>query len=237
MLQSENRVIMVSGANRGIGLAIAQNLYAKGYSLSLGARNVEDVDKVAGKFDPSRVMTHIYRATEAETGKAWVASTVDRFGRIDGLVNNAGMGGSVNLEDDNDEAFREIFEVNSMAPMRMIRFALPHLRASGSGRIVNVSSLSGKRVMNDGTGYAISKYALMAVSHATRRAAWRDGVRVTAVCPGWVNTDLAANAGSMPRDEMIQSEDLAELVSTVMALPNNAHVAELLVSCSLGENY
>ena len=237
MLQSDNRIIMVSGANRGIGRAVAENLMSKGYTLSLGARNEAQLDSVTSDFDPNRFMTHTYDAANTDTGKAWVAATIDRFGRIDGLVNNAGMGGGVNLEDDNDEAFKEIFEVNTMAHLRMTRLTLPHLRASGSGRIVNISSLSGKRVANDGTGYAMSKYALMAVSHAARRAGWSDGVRVTAVCPGWVNTDLAANAGSMPRDEMIQSEDLAELISTVIALPNNAHVAELLVSCSLGENY
>ncbi|MCK0104435.1 SDR family NAD(P)-dependent oxidoreductase [Pseudohalocynthiibacter sp. F2068] len=237
MMQPKNRVIMISGANRGIGWATTLNLYEKGYSLSLGARNEGQLRKVTADLDPNRIMTHSYDAVDSGSGKAWVASTADHFGRIDGLVNNAGMGGSVNLEDDDDDAFREIFEVNAMGPMRMIRFALPYLRAAGNGRIVNVASLSGKRVINDGTGYAMSKFALMAVSHAARRAAWDDGVRVTAVCPGWVNTDLAANAGQLPREEMIQAEDLAELVATAIALPNNAHVAELLISCSLGESY
>ena len=119
--------------------------------------------------------------------------------------------------------------------MRMIRLSLPHLRACGSGRIINISSLSGKRVTNDGTGYALSKFALMAVNHASRRAAWEEGVRSTAVCPGWVNTDMAGNAVGITREEMIQPEDLAELVETAIAMPNNMAVAELLVSCSLGD--
>ena len=140
-----------------------------------------------------------------------------------------------NLEDEDESVFDALWNVNAKAPMRMIRLTLPHLRASGSGRIVNVSSLSGKRVVNDGTGYAMSKFALMAVNHAARRAGWEDGVRVTALCPGWVNTDMAGNAQGISRDAMIQPDDLAELVDTVIALPNNAAIAELLVSCSLGD--
>ena len=130
-----------------------------------------------------------------------------------------------------------LWAVNALGPLRMIRLTLPHLKACGSGRIVNVVSLSGKRVVNDGTGYAMSKFALMAVNHAARRAAWDEGVRVTALCPGWVNTDMAASAEGISRDEMCQPGDLAELVATAIALPNSAHVAELLVSCSLGEMF
>jgi NAD(P)-dependent dehydrogenase (short-subunit alcohol dehydrogenase family) len=185
--------------------------------------------------DSARILTHNYEATDPENNADWVNATVSKYGRIDGLINSAGMGGMVNLEDDNDETYDALWAVNVKAPMRMIRLALPHLRECGSGRIVNVSSLSGKRVTNDGTGYALSKFALMAVTHATRRAGWNDGVRATALCPGWVNTDMAARAEGITREDMIQPEDLAEMAATVIALPNGAAIAELLVSCSLGD--
>ncbi len=235
MLSADGRVVMVSGASGGIGNAIAQCLHDKGYSLSLGARNLGKLGGWVGAGDQARLMTHTYEATDAANNAAWVDATVARFGRIDGLVNAAGMGGMANLEDDDEDAFDALWSVNAKAPMRMIRLTLPHLRASGSGRIINVSSLSGKRVTNDGTAYALSKFALMAVNHAARRAGWDDGVRSTAVCPGWVNTDMAANAQGISRGDMIQPEDLADLVETAIALPNNAAVAELLVSCSLGD--
>ena len=235
MLSADGRVVMVSGASGGIGNAIAQCLYDKGYSLSLGARNLGKLGDWTSAGDQARVMIHAYEATDKANNAAWVDATVARFGRVDGLVNAAGMGGMANLEDDDEDAFDALWSVNAKAPMRMIRLTLPHLRASGSGRIINVSSLSGKRVTNDGTAYALSKFALMAVNHAARRAGWDDGVRSTAVCPGWVNTDMAANAQGISRGDMIQPEDLADLVETAIALPNNAAVAELLVSCSLGD--
>ncbi len=235
MLPAAGRVVMVSGASGGIGNAIAQCLHNKGYSVSLGARNVDKIGPWIGEGDQDRLMSHVYEATDREGNQAWVDATVERFGRIDGLVNAAGMGGMANLEDEDEDVFDDLWQVNTKGPMRMIRLTLPHLRASGSGRIVLVSSLSGKRVTNDGTGYALSKFALMAVNHAARRAGWEDGVRSTAVCPGWVNTAMAKNAVGIEREDMIQPDDLAELVETAIALPNGAAVAELLVSCSLGD--
>ncbi len=237
MLSPEGRVVMVAGATGGIGGAITRRLHEKGYSLSMGDRDKGKLDAAAADYDENRVMTHIYEATDAANNADWVGATVERFGRIDGLVNAAGMGGMVNLEDDDDDVFDAMLAVNAKGPMRMIRLTLPHLRASGSGRVINVSSLSGKRVVNDGTGYAMSKFALMAVSHAARRAGWKDGVRVTALCPGWVNTDLAARAEGISREDMIQPDDLAELVAMVIALPNTAAIAEVLVNCTLGDMF
>ncbi len=125
-----------------------------------------------------------------------------------------------------------IWAVNCKAPLHMIALALPHLEASGAGRILNVSSLSGKRVANDNVAYAMSKFAVMALTHASRRISWDKGVRATAICPGFVRTDMTAGA-KFPREEMIDPADLAELVATVIALPNTASIAELLVSCRL----
>ena len=235
MLDPQGRVVMVSGANRGIGLAIARYLHGKGYSLSLGARDTAQLDAavadMASAKGDNRVMTHAYDATDPANNAAWVAATMERFGRIDGLVNNAGTGGMANIEDADEDVFDTLWTINTKAPMRMIRLALPHLRASGSGRVINVVSLSGKRVANDGTGYAMSKFALMAVGHAARRAAWKDGVRVTALCPGYVATDMTAGHTDPSPDEMIQPEDLAELAAVALALPNTAAMAEMLVSC------
>ena len=134
------------------------------------------------------------------------------------------------LEDGSDADFEHLWQVNAMGPLRLTRLALPHLRRCGHGRIANVVSMSGKRVRGDNAAYPMSKFAALALTHATRRAGWEDGVRVTAVCPAYVATDMARGA-SRPREDMIQPDDLAELVATVMALPNNASVAELLVNC------
>lgn len=226
MLAVDDRVVMVSGANRGIGRAIAVGLLAKGYRLSLGARQPEAVDDIAGEH----TLGVAYDALDPASAGAWVDATLARFGRIDALINNAGVLRQASVEDGRDEDFEHLWQVNAMGPLRVTRAALPHLKRCGIGRIVNVVSLAGKRLRGDNAGYSMSKFAALALTHGTRRAGWRDGVRVTALCPAWVATDMASQAEVQP-EEMIQPEDLCELVATVLALPNNASIAELLVNC------
>jgi NADP-dependent 3-hydroxy acid dehydrogenase YdfG len=233
MLAVDDRVIMVSGANRGIGWAIARALYDRGYRLSLGARDRAALETVSREFDSARVLRQPYEARDKKSAEAWVAATVARFGQVDGLVNAAGVLLPVGLEEDAEECYEALWTVNVMGPLRLTRLALPHLRASGHGRIVNLASLSGKRVPGSNAGYAMSKFAVVALSHATRHAGWEDGVRVTALCPGYVATDMVAGVEDPPAEAMIQPADLSELVATVLALPNTASIAELPVNCRL----
>ena len=154
-----------------------------------------------------------------------------RFGRIDVLVNNAGISRPLTLEQGSEDDLDALLDVNVKAPFRVIRAALPHLKASGSGRVINVASLSGKRVLGLNVGYQMSKHAVVALTHAVRRAGWEHGIRATALCPGLVETDMTARITEVAREEMTNPADLAKLVATVVALPNNAAVAELLVNC------
>jgi NAD(P)-dependent dehydrogenase (short-subunit alcohol dehydrogenase family) len=232
MFDPTGRVVLVSGATRGIGLALAQTLYAKGYRVSLGVRNASKLPESVAQMDPSRVHVAEYNASVWATHGAWVDGAIEHFGRIDVLVNNAGISNNVTIRNATEAALDEIWAVNCKAPLNMIARALPHLEASGSGRVINVASLSGKRVANDNVAYAMSKFAVMALTHAARRIAWDKGVRATAVCPGFVRTDLTVGA-KFPRDQMIDPSDLAELVATIIALPNTASVPELLVGCRL----
>jgi NAD(P)-dependent dehydrogenase (short-subunit alcohol dehydrogenase family) len=233
MLAPEGRVVLVSGASRGIGAAIARHLLAQGYSVSLGARKPADLEAVTAGFAAPQVHHARYDAEDRASHAAWVASVMDRFGRIDGLVNNAGISVKATIETVSEDELDRIYAVNVKAPLNMIKHALPALRASGAGRIVNIASLSGKRVKNDNVAYAMSKFAVMALTHSARRLAWEDGVRATAVCPSFVATDLVADVTKVARAEMIDPADLASLVGTIIALPNTAAVAELLVNCRL----
>ncbi len=233
MLEPEGRVIMVSGASRGIGRAIAERLHDKGYSLSLGCRDPDALGRALAGRGGDRLMCCRYVAEDRNTHEAWLAATLDRYGKLDGLVNNAGITVAFTIEDGEEEDLDRIWAVNVKAPLFMTRLCLPHLKAAGSGRIVNVSSLSGKRVRNENVAYTMSKHALMALTHGSRRLGWKDGVRVTALCPSFVATDLTAGVTKVSRTEMIDPGDLAELVATVIALPNTAAVAELLVNCRL----
>jgi NAD(P)-dependent dehydrogenase (short-subunit alcohol dehydrogenase family) len=229
MLNPAGRVVMISGASRGIGAAIARRLHEAGYSLSLGLRRPE-----AAAVTGRSVLAARWSAEEPASAKAWVAATAERFGRIDAVVNNAAISKLFRLEDEDESILDQMWEVNVKGPLRVIRAALPHLRESGAGRVVNVSSLSGKRVKNEGAGYAMTKHAVVALTHSVRLIGWKHGIRATALCPGFVRTDMTEKS-NFPRDEMTRPEDLAELVAALLALPNNASVAELLVNCRFEE--
>ncbi len=117
------------------------------------------------------------------------------------------------------------------APFRLIQAALPHLRRAGNARVVQIASLSGKRVKNLNAGYQMSKHAVIALTHAVRRAGWDDGVRATAICPGFVNTEMAAGIADLAPEAMTQPDDVARLVANTIDMPNSASVAEILVNC------
>lgn len=221
---------MLSGANRGIGAAIAERLAADGYRLSLGARRVDALAESAPDIGSDRMLLNYHEATEEDSARRWVDATIDHFGRVDVLVNCAGVVDRTGLESMDEDVLDDMWAVNVKGPLRLTRLALPHLRQSGSGRVINMASLSAKRVKGDAiVGYSMTKYALLALSHAIRQIGWDDGIRVTAVCPGPVATDMMD-----PDDETItQPEDVADLVATMIALPNTASVSELLIGCRM----
>lgn len=236
LMTSEGRVVMVSGASRGIGAAIARCLYDAGYLLSLGARRPKTALDALGDHDDARVTAARFDALDPASAPLWLAHTMQRFGRLDALVNNAGVLRMVSFEADADDALDEMWAVNVKAPLRMIRLALPELCRSGTGRIVNVASTDAKRY-RDATvsvGYAMTKHALLALSHAARFAGWDSGVRVTALCPGAVETGLLLGVpGATPSGQRMDPETVAHAVSFLLSLPNTASAAELTLNTRL----
>ena len=229
---ADGDVVLVSGANRGIGAAIARELRSAGYRLSLGARDPKALADAHGPADDTSLHC-VFDAFQPDTAERWVSESVSRFGRSNALVNNAGSGETVTLFDDNDEALDRLWAVNAKAPLRMTRLCLPHLERTGRGRIVNIASLSGKRVRNGFVGYNMTKFAMMALTHTTRHVAWDKGVRATTVCPSFVRTDMSAYSNKVAPEDMIQPETIAHLVRTAIELPNTAAMAEMLVNCRL----
>jgi NADP-dependent 3-hydroxy acid dehydrogenase YdfG len=233
-LSPTGRVIMISGANRGIGRAIAEYLHEEGYNLSLGARRPDSLAALTGTLEASRVFAHSYEARDPQSPMAWVKATVERFGRVDGLVNNAGVLYRFGVEDEDESRLDEMWEVNAKGPLRLIRAAFPHLKACGAGRVINIVSLSGKRVVASWVaGYCMSKFATSALTHAVRYSGWDHGVRATAICPNIVATDMIADFADLPPEKMIHPGVIAQLVATVLALPNPTSVVEIPINCRL----
>ncbi len=229
---SSGRVVLVSGANRGIGRVIAERLAGAGYSLSLGARNPGALEPVLQDMDPARICRHRYDAQGPESAESWVRTTVEQFGRLDALINNAAVFHRFSVDDGDMALLDEMWEVNVKGPLRLFQAAFPYLKAAGCGRVINIVSLSGKRLKSaSAAGYGMTKHAVAAFTHAVRLTGWEHGIRATAICPGYVNTEMSRNLSHMAIEEMTQPQSVAELVETVLRLPNNASVAEIPVNC------
>jgi NADP-dependent 3-hydroxy acid dehydrogenase YdfG len=234
---TDRRVVMISGASRGIGAAIAATLAGRGWALSLGMRRPDAARPPVAATAPEP-LSHRYEARDPTSEAAWVAATVGRFGRIDAVIANAGIMIPKSVVEASDEEVDAVLDINVKAPLRLVRAAWPWLSACGSGRVVTVVSLSGKRVKTARAGlYAVSKFAALAFAHGVRHAGWELGIRSTAICPGFVATDLAAGVSTRPLDSMIQPADLAAVVAMVLELPNTASIAELPINSALEESY
>lgn len=224
MLEVGNRIVMVSGASRGIGRAVVDRLLSSGFRVSAGLR---DASRLA---ESDRLMTHRYDAEDAASPIAWVNATVARWGGVDAIINAAGINPKVRVSDDGEDDLDDMWRVNVKGPLRLVRATLPHLAVCGHGRIVNLGSLAGKRVGSN-VGYAMTKFAVVALTHGIRREGRAAGIRATVICPGYVATDMTLNDDEIPRHEMSQPGDIARLVETALMLPNNASVSEMLVHC------
>lgn len=225
------KVILISGASRGIGRKIAEHLIEEGYMLSLGVRNPQSL---AGTIfsDNDQVLIHPYEATDKQSHITWIKATIAKFGKLDGVINCAGILTRVQFEDDNEEALDSLWEINVKAPWRLTREAFPYLKESGKGRVINLVSMSGKRVKGILAGYSASKFAFLALSQTMRNVGWDDGIRVTAICPSFVNTDMAQGV-NLASEKMTQPEDIAQVVAMVLRLPNTAHINEILINFNL----
>lgn len=231
----DNRVIMISGASRGIGAAIAELLSSEGYLLSLGVRSPEKMDHIRKATDPEKTLVCRFEANEPMSVDNWIEQTVDYYGKLDGLINNAGILRQVSFDNGNEEDLDAMWAVNVKAPFRLIKHCLPFLRQSKHGRIINIASTDGKRYRDSvSIGYTMTKHALVSLSHAARFSGWNDGIRVTALCPGAVDTELVAQIpGVTPSSERLSPQSVASTVAFLLTLPNTASVSEIPINTRL----
>lgn len=220
------RTAVISGASRGIGLAVARRLLDAGWQLSLGLRRPEDA---AADLSHCHIARH--DALAGDEGD-WIAAALERFGHIDAVICCAGIMEPEDVVDVADDTLDRMLEVNLKSPRRLVRAAWPALRDAGHGRVILLASLSGKRVKSAQSGaYSITKHAAVALAHGIRQKGWGDGIRATAICPGFVDTDMARAITDFPPDAMTRPEDVARLVHLALDLPDTASVAELCVNC------
>jgi 3-oxoacyl-[acyl-carrier protein] reductase len=191
-----DRACVITGGSRGIGLATARLLAAEGARLLLVARSESDLVDAAGQCD-GRAEVLAADITEPDAAEQVLAACEQRFGRVDALVNNAGMTKMAALDELTDSDWQDQWELHVMASMRLMRVAAPRMAAAGWGRIVNVCSSSGKRPSQRNGAYSVTKAAQLSLSRTYADAFAPQGVLVNAIAPGVVRTGLWLDEGGL----------------------------------------
>jgi NAD(P)-dependent dehydrogenase (short-subunit alcohol dehydrogenase family) len=213
------QVAIVTGGSRGIGYAIAHALVAEGVNVTVTGRQEGHLSEArrhlegAGPGAVETLRADVRHYTEVEHV---VSATVARFGGLDVLVNNAGVGIFADVADMSPEQWAEILDTNLTGVFNACHAALPALRARGGGYIVNISSLAGANAFTGGAAYCASKAGLNAFSEALMQEVRYDGIRVTYVMPGSVATGFAGNDERKGADWKIAPEDVAEVVLNLL---------------------
>ena len=183
---------VITGASSGIGEAAALELARRGASVVAAARSVEKLEALVGRAAGGRVLAVQADVSDRSSVEAMVGRALQEFGRLDVLVNNAGLGLSGRVSELRAEDLRYVFEVNTIGPLNCAQAALPHM--GPGGRIINVSSVVGKRAIPKVGGYCSTKFALNALSDSLRVEVADRGISVTSVYPGTTKTSFRDNS-------------------------------------------
>jgi 3-oxoacyl-[acyl-carrier protein] reductase len=223
MTSLQGKVALVTGASRGIGRAVAHALAGAGAQLGLASRSGDDLGLEG-------VVAQTCDVRRPEQLEAIVSSTVDRFGRLDILVANAGVGAYGPFLDLPPDQLEEMVDVNVKGTLYAVRATLPHLLESGEGDIVTVASEAGRRGLPLEAVYCASKFAQVGFTRALDHELRERGVRCTNVCPGGVATEFAMGRGRTPEMPelagMMRPEDVAEVVLFALTRPRNHRILE-----------
>ncbi|MGD0714483.1 MAG: SDR family oxidoreductase [Gaiellaceae bacterium] len=218
------RAALITGGSSGIGLAIARMLRDEGFALTLASRRRERVEAAAAELGAAAVAADVANAEDCER---LVAAHRERFGRLDMLVNSAGIGIAGRVEDLPAKHFDLQVGINLRGLFLVTQAAIPLLRES-RGWIVNLASIAGTITSPGLATYAATKAAVISLTRSLNEEVDADGIRAVALCPGFVDTPMAAWSG-LKGEEMIQPEDCAEVVRMLLRLSPHARIPQVVI--------
>jgi len=222
-MRLEGKVAFVTGASRGIGAAVSRALSSEGASVGLASRSGDDLalENALGLPCDVRDVGHVENA---------VAQTVERFGRLDICIANAGVGSYHTLVDTPLEHLEEMIDVNLKGTIYAARASIPHLIASGEGDLVTVASEAGRRGLPGEAVYCASKFGQVGLTRALDHELREHGVRCTNVCPGGVATDFALEEGYGRTPDVLEgmmtADDVADVVLFCLTRPRGHRILE-----------
>ncbi len=239
MVQSlEDKIAIVTGAGRGIGRAVAEALAKEGVHVGLLARTEAQVKEVSEAIQAQGGTSAFATAdvTNNEEVQQAVATLTKALGKADILINNAGMGGFGKLVEQDPETWVKIVDTGIKGTYYVTHAVLPQLIEKNEGDIINISSTNGLNGAATSTAYSAAKFGIIGLTESLAQEVRRNNIRVTALAPSTVVTELARESGLIDEEKaerMMQPEDLAEVIVNQLKLPNRIYIKQATI---LGTN-
>jgi NAD(P)-dependent dehydrogenase (short-subunit alcohol dehydrogenase family) len=231
------KVVLITGGSRGLGLVLARHICARGGNVALIARDAEELARAKSDLAtrPNTVMTIQCDLLDSGQIQAAVRRVIDRFGKIDILINNAGIIEVGPLEHMTREDFERAMRLHFWAPFELISQIVPEMRIWGGGRIVNISSIGGKVAVPHLAPYSASKFALTGFSDALRAELARDNIHVTTVAPGMMRTGSHVNAKFKGRHDHEFAWFAASAGAPLISMNADRAARKILAACRRGQ--
>jgi 3-oxoacyl-[acyl-carrier protein] reductase len=215
---------VVTGASKGIGYSIAESLVGAGANTVICSQNQEEIDQAARQLNQlgsGSVLGVVCDVRRYEQVKRLIGTAIDTFDRLDILINNAGVGGFAPMGELAPDIWHRVIETNLNGAYYACNEAIPHMARQGEGWIINIGSLAGKNPFGGGAAYNASKFGLLGFSEAMMLDVRHEGIRVSCVMPGSVESQFSGAASSQG-DWKLQPEDVAEMVMDLLAFQRRA---------------
>jgi 3-oxoacyl-[acyl-carrier protein] reductase len=223
-MELQGRAVLVTGGTRGIGNAVARRFAREGWNVLISGRTLESVRNAVAGFQKAGLSVEGKSADSRKEDdvRELVEFAASRFGRLDVLVNNAGVGEFGRIEEMDPKDFREVVETNLFGPFYAIHFAAPLMKRTGGGFVVNIGSLASVNAIAGGAAYNASKFGLLGLSDAAMLDLRHEGIRVAIVMPGSVATDFGHPAADRDDAWMLSPDDVALAVADLVRYPERA---------------
>ena len=231
-----NKKIVITGATKGIGKAIAEKFAKEGWDLALCARNENDLLSLQSEIQntQSKILIQKCDVSKKEEVKAFAEKIGKEFGAVDILINNAGVFFPGQIINEEEGILEKLIETNLYSAYNMSRMLLPKMIEKKAGHIFNLCSVASLGAYSNGGSYSISKFALLGLSKALREELKEHSIKVTSLIPGATYTDSWSQSG-LPESRFMKSEDIAKLVWDIYHLSECTVVEEILLRPILGD--
>src|SRR5436309_4918815 len=232
-----DKVVVITGGSRGLGLVLARYVCARGGNVALIARDPEELARAKTDLAPrgGKVLTFQFTLLDTDQIQSAVRRIIDRFGKIDILVNNAGIIEVGPLEHMRPEDFDRAMRLHFWAPLELISQIVPEMRIWGGGRIVNISSIGGNIAVPHRASYSASQFALTGLSDAVRAELARDNIHVTTVAPGMMRTGSHVNAKFKGKHDKEFAWFAASAGAPLLSMNANRAAKKILAACRRGQ--